>query len=253
LPGGSGFTAFHKLDTAHGSITDFGSIEDAGGNQNDAYIRVLLSPDGSKVYVNENGNAWMLNTGDDSYGEALQVVNDGGSVDLAMSGDGSAVMTSNFLTDANLNALTQVAYVDREVWLPLAFYGEKLNSNGTQLYQPTTNGIDVLNGTTGLLQYRVALPFVAANVYDTLTVDGTDGSLFLITASGIERVSLSDLPQSTSKVFGNHSITSGRGHFIRSTAAPRKRGVRRDSLGRLVLRYQTFDGIPIKKSQDQRK
>lgn len=81
--------AFHKLDTSTGSITDFSLIEDVGANGDDAFIRVLLSPDGSEVYLNEDGHAWILDTSNDSLSAALQVTVDGGSVEMAISGDGS--------------------------------------------------------------------------------------------------------------------------------------------------------------------
>jgi WD40 repeat protein len=184
---------FHKIDTTNASITDF---QLGAGNNGDAYMRVLSSPDGSRVYLDDNGISWILNTSDDSTNEALQVFNEGAPSELAISRDGSALLTSNFLTDSNLNALTQVAYVDRDVWLPLAVFGEKLNSNGSLLFQPLTNGIDVIDGTTGLLKYRVALPLQVANVYDALAVDDVDGLLFAITPTGISQVNLSSLPVS---------------------------------------------------------
>ncbi|HEV2395826.1 MAG TPA: IPT/TIG domain-containing protein [Candidatus Sulfotelmatobacter sp.] len=198
-PGGNGFTAFHKLNTANGSITDFSQIEDVGQNGDDSFIRVLLSPDGSHVYLNENGDAWTLDTGDDSLTEALQVSIDEGLVEMAVSADGSTLLTSNFLTDSNLGAQTQVAYVDRDVWFPIAVYGEKLSSDGTSLFQPLTNGLDVLDGTTGLLRYRVALPIQIANVYDALAVDNADGLLFAITPTGVAKIDLTTLPSNSSK------------------------------------------------------
>ena len=238
---GYGNTAFHKLNTANGSITDFTLIEDVGQNGDDAFIRVLLSPDGSHVYVNENGHAWILDTSDDSLTQGLQVTIDEGSVEMAISGDGSALATANFLTDANLNALTQVGYVDRDVWLPVAVYGQKLNSTGSLLFQPLTNGIDVIDGTTGLLKFRVALPLQAANVYDALTMDETDDLVFVITPTGIVRVNLSSLPEANSSK-SRRVLT----HLLeRRTQFPadvdKKRTVPREWLQRPVLRHQNSE------------
>jgi DNA-binding beta-propeller fold protein YncE len=236
---GYGNTAFHKLNTANGSITDFILIEDVGQNGDDAFIRVLLSPDGSHVYVNENGHAWILDTSNDSLTQGLQVTIDEGSVEMAISGDGTALATANFLTDANLNALTQVGYVDRDVWLPVAVYGQKLNSNASVLFQPLTNGIDVIDGTTGLLKYRVALPVQVANVYDALAVDNTDSLLFAITPTGIAQVNLSSLPLPSSsesrKVLTHLSV---RGQLPAADAEGRRAVVPRDWLQRPVLRHQ---------------
>lgn len=233
---GYGHTAFHKLNTTNGSITDFTLIEDVGQNADDAYIRVLLSPDGSHVYVNENGHAWILDTSNDSLAQGLQVTIDGGPVEMSISGDGSGLATANFLTDANLNALTQVGYVDRDVWLPVAVYGQKLNSNASLLFQPLTSGIDVIDGTTGLLKYRVALPLQIANVYDALAVDNTDSLLFAITPTGVTQVNLSSLPQpSSSKVLTYPSV---HGQLPAADAEGRRVVVPRDWLQRPVLRHQ---------------
>lgn len=238
---GYGHTAFHKLSTTNGSITDFTLIEDVGQNGDDAFIRILLSPDGSHVYVNENGHAWVLDTSSDSLTQGLQVTIDEGSVEMAISGDGSALATANFLTDANLNALTQVGYLDRDVWLPAAVYGQKLTSNGSSLFQPLTNGIDVIDGTTGLLKYRVALPLQIANVYDALTVDNRDSLLFAITPTGIAQINLSSLPSSSSskshKVLTHLSI---RGPLPAADAEGRRGVVPRDWLQRPVLRHQNW-------------
>jgi len=45
--GGTGHW-FHKLDTSSGSISDLGKLQSGGSA--DKFIRVLLSPDGSRVY-----------------------------------------------------------------------------------------------------------------------------------------------------------------------------------------------------------
>lgn len=52
---GTGTPLFHKLDTTAGVITDLGTLQSTGGN--DVYDRVLLSPDGSKVYFRVAGDS----------------------------------------------------------------------------------------------------------------------------------------------------------------------------------------------------
>ena len=86
--------------------------------------------------------------------------------------------------------------MDRDVWLPVAVYGQKLNADGSLAFQPLTNGIEVLDGVTGLLQYRVALPVQLPNVYDALAIDNKDGLLFVLTSNGIAHVNLGSLPPS---------------------------------------------------------
>ena len=189
----TGTNAFHKLDTNSGTITDFISILDAG-DQFHAFIRVLLSPDGSRAYINEYGESWILSTSNDTLNVVYQVTVAQGIPEMAISGDGSALITANFLTDANFNALTEVGYVDRDVVLPVAVFGQKLNSDGSLMFQPLTNAVDEIDGTTGLLLYRVALPVQVANVYDAMAIDDPDGLLFMITENGIVQVNLSALP-----------------------------------------------------------
>lgn len=233
-PGG-----FGKLDSTSGQITDFppGTLEDAN-----AFTRVLLSPDGSRVFVNEGGYSWILNTSDDSLSEGIQVSTAGNlSGDMTLSSDGSTVLTSDMLTDSGLNVAANIAYVDRDVWLPTAVYGQKLNANGSLAYQPLTTGVDVLDGTTGLLQYRVALPILIADVYDALTIDDADGLLFAITTTGISQISLGSLPANSSArrrsrdFVGISSSTNSRNRF-------HARPGWTDSLQRPRLRHYVADG-----------
>jgi hypothetical protein len=184
-----------KLNTTTGVITNFEPVKNG-----DAFVRVLLTPDGTRVIVNDGSGdtgAWIIDTSDDSLTEGLQAALAGdGNEDAALSGDGSALLASDLLTDSSLNVFGDITYVDRDVWLPVAVYGQKLNADGSLAYQPLTGGIDVLDGVTGLLQYRVALPVQAANVYDALAIDDKDGLLFVITANGMVQVDLGSLPAS---------------------------------------------------------
>jgi hypothetical protein len=86
--------------------------------------------------------------------------------------------------------------VDRDVWIPFALYGQKLNSTGSLLFQPLggLNGIDVLDGSTGLLQMRISFEMAIANVFDALAIDDADDLLYIITTTGISELDLSSLP-----------------------------------------------------------
>jgi streptogramin lyase len=190
-PGGLG-----KLDSNTGQVSAFplGTLEDG-----DTLMRILLSPDGTQIYANEQGYSWTLETSDDALSEGIQVSNAGNrSEEMAISGDGSVLLTSGLLTDADLNVTTGIAYVDRDTWLPVATFGQKLDFHGTLAFQPLSDGIDVLDGTTGLLQYRVMLPIELSSVYDSLAIDDNDQLLFGITASGIVQLDLSSLPAANS-------------------------------------------------------
>lgn len=191
-PGGLG-----KLDSTTGQITTFqqGTLEDG-----DASTRILLSPDGSQIYANEGGYSWILSTSNDSLQEGIQVSNAGNlSEELALSGDGTAILTSGMLTDSNLNVAGDLVYVDRDVWLPTAVLGQKLDLHGKLVFQPLTDGVDVLDGTTGLLRYRVTLPIQLSDVYDSLAIDNTDNLLFAITQNGIAQLNLTSLPSNSAE------------------------------------------------------
>jgi hypothetical protein len=77
-------------------------------------------------------------------------------------------------------------------------YGEKLSPDGTLLFQPSTNGIDVYDGRLGTLLDRVALPFALSQNFDALVSDGKDNVLIAITGttgSGIAVVDLSSISE----------------------------------------------------------
>ena len=185
-PGGG----FHQLNTSTGAITDYSSL--ANG---DDFMRILMSPDASYVYGSGNGCPSILNTSTGSIVNGITACNIGdGNEDMAISSDGSVVLTADLLTDPLLNVEGDLTYVDRDVWLALSVYGQKLNSDASLVFTPLTTGIDVHDGTTGLLAYRVELPIQIADVYDALAIDDTDGLLFAVTANGIAEINLSSLP-----------------------------------------------------------
>lgn len=187
--GGDAFSSFHNLDSTTGTITDY----QLGGGS--AIDRVLISPDGSYVY---GSGPFVLNTATNSITEGYQAETDGnGNLDMAISKDGSTLVVMNLVTDANLNAQTGITYVDRDTWLVLAEYGQKLNADGSLIFQPLTTGIDELNASTGLLAYRVELPIQLANAYDALVIDNNDDLLFAITTNGIAEINLGSLPSPT--------------------------------------------------------
>src|SRR2546425_3122173 len=60
---------------------------------------------------------------------------------------------------------------------------------GTLLFQPSTNGIDVL----GNLLQRISLPVALSQNYDALVVDGRDNVLVAITGTNGNGISVVDL------------------------------------------------------------
>jgi hypothetical protein len=190
---GTGTPAFHELNTSARSIIDLAGPVSGGGS--DAFDRVLLSPDGRSVYSNIDGASFWLETSNDqiSYSSGTSSGN-GGVPDLAISGDGSTVNINGFLADPLLFPETEPAYIDWETWFPTGVLGQKLNADGNILFQPLTDGIDMIARNTGRLLYRIQIPVTPANVYDPLFVAEGQDTLGVITATGVSFVDLSSLP-----------------------------------------------------------
>jgi sugar lactone lactonase YvrE len=102
-----------KLNTLTGTFTSLGTIHSGGAIDEDG--RVLLSSDGTRVYSEVEGEAFWLDTATDTIHYSTSTgSNDGGYPDLAISSDGSTLITNNDLTDSSLNAISAPAYIDWE-------------------------------------------------------------------------------------------------------------------------------------------
>jgi hypothetical protein len=75
----------------------------------------------------------------------------GGSQNLAVSGGGTTVDVGGQFNDSLLNVELDVVYIDWETWLPFGLLGQKLSQDGSVLFQPPTDGIDMLARNTGRL------------------------------------------------------------------------------------------------------
>lgn len=195
---GTGTPLFHKLNTATQSITDLGTDDGLAGSIVDKFDRVLLSPDGSKVYSSQSGSVtnrfWLQTASDQVYCCSTSYLTGGSFPDVAVSGDGSTLDASGELTDPVFNTQVEVAYIDWETWFPFAADGQKLNHDGSILFQPLTDGVDMIARNTGRLLYRIQIPVTPANIYDALVVAEGQNTLAVITATGVSFVDLSSLP-----------------------------------------------------------
>src|SRR5262249_54992598 len=82
---------------------------------------------------------------------------------------------------------------DRELFDILYVFGAKLSADGSLLFQPSTNGIDVYNTQSGALQMRLSLPFPLAQNFDSLVSDGRDNVYLALTGVNGSGVSVIDL------------------------------------------------------------
>jgi hypothetical protein len=180
---------FHKLNTGTNTISDLGTWQSGS-----KFDKVILSPDGSRVYAEIDGGILWMNTATDQ----LTLISGNGAVptgpvDFAVSADGSTVVFEGTLLDAELNAETAEAYIDWETWLPMGFPGQKLGADGSVLFQPLTDGLDLIARDTGHLLYRIQISAAATAAYDPYVV-GEQNFVGIIGSVGVSFVDLSTLP-----------------------------------------------------------
>ncbi|MGA3225849.1 MAG: IPT/TIG domain-containing protein [Acidobacteriaceae bacterium] len=185
---------FFKLDTNTGGIVDYG-VNSSGAVQ----YKVAVTTDASKAFFNNAGSVFSVDTATDKVTYAS--VDDSaccGDYDLTLSPGQTTVEATSSLYDTNLNAESSLTLNDREAQNITYVYGTKLSPDGSLLFQPSTNGIDVYDGRLGILRSRIALPFALSQNYDALVGDGRDDALIAIigtNGSGIATVDLSSLSE----------------------------------------------------------
>ncbi|HEV2399888.1 MAG TPA: hypothetical protein VGS27_23305 [Candidatus Sulfotelmatobacter sp.] len=193
----TGGYALHKLDVSSGKVTDY-QLQD-GNLGGDAYTKVLLSNDGTRVYLNIAGGVIAIDTATDTLFFNPTLPGGGeGDYELALSSNQTWMTATEYLMDTNLNPESSTVLNDRETLNQSAVYGEKLSPDGALLFAPLTNSLDIYDGRTGVLRTRIALPFMLSQNYDALVADGKDNVLVAITGqtgNGIAVIDLSSLSE----------------------------------------------------------
>jgi len=201
----SGGRAFYSLDSNTGVIRDYG-ISGAGG-PNDVYYRVAISSDNSRVFFNDDGFVFYVDPATNNWTPSS--VNVGccyGDYELTLAANQQQFEASSYFYDFDLDAESYFALNDREAMNFAYVYGAKLSSDGNLLFQPSTNGIDVLDGHVGRLINRISLPVAMSSNYDALAVDGKDNILIAITGEGdgIAIVDLSSIAEPNTPAYERH-------------------------------------------------
>lgn len=190
VEGGSGFNTIFKLDTNTGKLT--GYFQGGANVPQDVYLRTEMSSDGSRVFFNADGYVFDIDTATDAVSTPTQSQGDR-DYDLALSDNQAQLESSSDLYDRNLNSESTLVLNDREALSISYVYGTKFSPDGTLLFQPSTNGIDVYDGRLGILLNRIALPFALSTNYDALVQDGEDNKLITITGATGDGIAVVDL------------------------------------------------------------
>jgi hypothetical protein len=203
--GGDGLDGFFKLDTTSGQVTDYG-VSDFGG----PLYKVAITSDNSRVFFNNDGAVFSIETATDAISSASDDPSCCyGDYDLTLSGGQTTLEATSYLYDTTLDAESYLTLNDREVLNISYVYGAQLSVDGTLLFQPSTNGIDVYDGRLGTLRTRIALPIALSQNYDALVGDGVDNILIAIigqSGSGIAIVDLSSLSEPAPLPYRSHRL-----------------------------------------------
>jgi hypothetical protein len=181
-----------KINANTGTITSYG----VSGTNNALLSRVVISSDNSRVFFSD-GRIFSIDTATDAIEYPFANCCFGDS-DLSLSSSQTTIEGAGYSFDLNLDPQSYLTTTDEESLNTSYVYGEKLSPDGTLLFQPSTNGIDVYDGRLGTLLDRVALPFALSQNFDALVSDGKDNVLIAITGttgSGIAVVDLSSISE----------------------------------------------------------
>jgi len=191
----TGPPGLHKLDTTTGTVTAFQSIAalDLGA---DALTRVLLSNDNRRLYLNVAGFLVDFDTATDTF--SSNPVIPASDFELTLSSNQTWMSATGWLMDTNLNPESFVTVTDRQIASTTLVFGAKLSPDGSLLFQPLVDGIDVFDAKLGTLRTRIALPIALSTNYDALVADGKDNMLVAIAGAngdgGVAVVDLTSLP-----------------------------------------------------------
>ena len=237
---GGGADQFFKLNTSTRAVTNYG-INGPGLGSSDDYLRNAISSDNAYVFNNEYGQVFAIDTKTDKIVEAL----DGytccyGNYELALSTNQTQFTATSYIYDINLNGESYYALNDREILNIAYVYGAKLSPDGLLIFQPFTNGIDVLDGNRGNLRSRISLPVALSPNYDALVGNGTDDILIAITGTGngIAIVDLTSIPE-PSPLPSDTKVTSGMHHRVELGNRPERGSKPGTYVGRQNSRPET--------------
>ena len=186
------------LNTSTGKISQVGGLaffpEDEG---NAPFGRLALTADGTKLYFADAGQDGYVALPEGTlvyYGMAAY--DSFGGYDVALSANQASAYVDGMTVDMNGNPEGLQALNYRESFDASYVYGAVISPDGTLLYQPGTQAIDVFDARTGAFQERVSISVTLTQNYRALVGDSNDNVLVAITGTGdgIAVVDLTALP-----------------------------------------------------------
>jgi hypothetical protein len=219
VQGGTGYHNFYTLDTTSGVLTDL-KIDGPGLGVSDLNLRTVVSADDTRAYFNNDGYAFSFDT---ATGKMItSAAGPGccyGDYDLTLAPNQVQLEATSFFLDADLNGAAPFALNDREALDASYVYGTKFSPDGSLLFQPSAQGIDIYDGRVGTLRSRVALPVPLSTNYDAFVSDGTSNVLIAITGAagaGVAVVDLSSIREPAPLPYAAKALLASRALSVQS-------------------------------------
>lgn len=184
----------------HSSTGTLKGVPSSGVTILDPYTRIALSNDNSRLYTNVGGATgyYDILAGQFYYSPNVDGDIGQGSDELVLCACQTSLFADGLAKDSNLNNLgMQTLDIAQQVDAQYV-YGAALSADGSLLFQPGVQFIDVVNGHTGSFRARVSLPFQLSPNFRALISNNRDSTLLAITGAsgnGIAVIDLNSLPE----------------------------------------------------------
>ena len=193
----SGASSLSRLDLNTGNVTEYPSVG-SSGLTSDLEFHIAISSDNSRVYFNDDGQMLYIDTATNTV--TYTPVGDGccyGDYDLHLAINQTSLEATSFLYDGDEDGDAALTLNLREAANIEYVYGTAFSPDGSLLFQPSTQGIDVFDGHVGTLRTRIALPVALGQNYDALVAGGPDDQVVAITGATGTGIALIDLTSLT--------------------------------------------------------